>query len=64
MVAELRRFTMSCNFKNPPMLQEGSSYEAWKKDVQIWSKLTDLSDTKQALVLVMMLISMLILISS
>ena len=49
MVAELRRFTMSCNFKNPPMLQEGSSYEAWKKDVQIWSKLTDLGDTKQAL---------------
>ena len=42
---------MSCtgSFKNPPKLEDDSLYEQWKSDVDVWSKLTDLATTKQAL---------------
>ena len=33
----------------PPTLGTDSNYEAWKKDVQMWCRLTDLEATKHAL---------------
>ena len=39
----------TCNLKNPPKLEEGASYEAWRRDVKLWTKLTDLAATKQAI---------------
>ena len=37
------------NSKVPPKFEDESEYEAWKKDVEIWCLLTDLSEEKQAL---------------
>ena len=41
---------MSCVAKSLPKLNE-ECYETWKKDVLIWSELTDLPKNKQALAL-------------
>ena len=35
--------------KWPPRFEEDSNYEAWKKDIRLWCRLTDLTATKQAL---------------
>lgn len=35
------------NFKSPPVMSEDITYEDWKSDVEIWSDVTDLADTKQ-----------------
>ncbi|KAK3874911.1 hypothetical protein Pcinc_020228 [Petrolisthes cinctipes] len=40
---------MACSTKWPPKLESGSSYENWKKDIDIWCELTDLPKKKQAL---------------
>ena len=40
---------MSCNLKNPPKMDEDSAYESWKKDVELWTDLTDLPKGKQAI---------------
>lgn len=37
----------SCKW--PPKLEDGSSYENWRKDVEIWCKLTEIAKKKQAL---------------
>ena len=37
------------NVKWPPPLNNDESYETWKKDIEIWAKLTDLKKPKQAL---------------
>ena len=34
--------------KTPPKFEEGSCYESWKRDVNLWTKLTDLDKKKQA----------------
>ena len=39
----------TCSLKNPPKWEEGSSYEAWRRDVKLWTKLTDLAANKQAI---------------
>ena len=50
MVAEQSTIVnMSGSFKIPPKFEDDSSYEAWKRDVEIWGKLTDLPVKKQAL---------------
>ena len=35
------------NFKNPPLMKDGLSYEDWKSDVNIWSDVTELDEKKQ-----------------
>ncbi|KAK3875453.1 hypothetical protein Pcinc_019665 [Petrolisthes cinctipes] len=40
---------MACSTKWPPKLESDSSYENWKKDIDIWCELTDLPKKKQAL---------------
>lgn len=35
--------------KNPPCFEDENSYEKWRKDIEIWVKLTDLKENKQAL---------------
>ena len=35
--------------KWPPRFEENSNYEAWKKGIRMWCRLTDLTATKQAL---------------
>ena len=40
---------MAGNLKSPPKFEEGSSYETWKKDVRLWTKLTDLDKKKQGI---------------
>ncbi|KAK3872293.1 hypothetical protein Pcinc_022626 [Petrolisthes cinctipes] len=37
------------SYKWPPKLDKELSYESWRKDIEIWSKITDLSKKKQAL---------------
>ncbi|KAK3889741.1 hypothetical protein Pcinc_006306 [Petrolisthes cinctipes] len=37
------------SYKWPPKIDKELSYESWRKDIEIWSKLTDLSKKKQAL---------------
>ena len=39
----------SASSKWPPKLENDSEYEAWKKDISIWEKLTDLVEEKRAL---------------
>ena len=36
-------------FKNPPAFNSDFNYENWKKDIEIWRKLTDIEKNKQAL---------------
>lgn len=40
---------MACNLKNPPKLEDDSAYESWRKDINIWTDLTELPKGKQAL---------------
>ena len=40
---------MANNLKSPPKFEEGTSYESWKKDVRLWTKLTDLDKKKQGI---------------
>ncbi|KAK3884890.1 hypothetical protein Pcinc_010864 [Petrolisthes cinctipes] len=40
---------MSCSTKWPPKLMNEAAYNNWKKDVEIWGKLTDIPKNKQAL---------------
>ena len=35
------------NYKSPPVMKDGLSYEDWKSDVEIWSDVTDLDAKKQ-----------------
>ena len=35
------------SFKTPPALSKSSSYENWKKELEVWQALTDLVKTKQ-----------------
>ena len=38
------------NMKNPPVFKEDDTdYEQWKKDIDLWSVLTDLAKVKQAI---------------
>ena len=37
------------SMKWPPKLDDGVSYENWRKDIEIWCKLTDIPKKKQAL---------------
>ena len=46
MVADLIR-TMASNYKNPPGMSEGLSYEDWKTELEIWANVTDLDKKKQ-----------------
>ena len=39
----------SCTMKVPPKFVEGSPYESWKKDVNLWTKLTELDGKKQGI---------------
>ena len=39
---------MACNLKNPPKLEDESAYESWRKDINIWTDLTELPKGKQA----------------
>lgn len=39
----------ACSTKWPPKFDDETSYENWKKDIEIWCELTDLATTKQAL---------------
>ena len=38
----------SCKWKTPKLEKE-SNYESWRKDIEIWCKLTDIPKKKQAL---------------
>ena len=38
----------SSNYKAPPTLTKGTSYETWKKEVKIWEIFTSLDKKKQA----------------
>lgn len=38
---------MAANFKSPPILREGLSYEDWTKELAIWKSFTDLSAERQ-----------------
>ena len=40
---------MSCSGKYPPKFQEEDDYEQWRRDVEIWTELTDFDKSKQAL---------------
>lgn len=40
---------MVSNYKVPPTFEEGKSYESWKNEVNIWTRVTDLDKKKQAL---------------
>ena len=33
----------------PPILDDGISYEIWKKEIELWQKLTDLEVEKQSI---------------
>ena len=35
------------NYKAPPVFKEDMSYEAWKKELAIWTTFTDLDKKKQ-----------------
>jgi hypothetical protein len=44
------KFKMAAsNFKNPPMFGPGISYETWKNELEIWRRMTDVDEKKQAL---------------
>ena len=45
---------MSCS-KNPPKLEKDTDYEQWRKNVEIWTELTDLPKEKHALAIHMSL---------
>ena len=49
MAEKLAEIARGASVKWPPTLENDSSYENWKKDIEIWSKLTDLKPGKQAL---------------
>ena len=40
---------MSFSGKYPPKFQEEDDYEQWRRDVEIWTELTDFDRSKQAL---------------
>ena len=37
------------SFKNPPAFNEGDDYDVWKRDIELWTKLTELKPEKQAI---------------
>ena len=39
---------MASNYKNPPPFTDESSYERWKKEVQLWQTFTPLASEKMA----------------
>ena len=39
----------SSNLKNPPVFKEDGDYEEWKKDLLLWTILTELPKTKMAI---------------
>ena len=45
----------SVSFKTPPALSKSSSYENWKKELQVWEKLTDVSKSKRGLTVLLSL---------
>ena len=38
---------MASNYKNPPLMSDGLTYEDWKTELQIWANVTDLDKKKQ-----------------
>lgn len=48
MVAE-DGYKMAASYKVPPKFDEARPYECWKNEVSIWTRVTDLDKTKQAL---------------
>ena len=40
---------MSSSIKNPPVFDQKSDYDVWKKDIELWQKLTDLKPEQQAI---------------
>lgn len=40
---------MVSNYRVPPTFEEGKSYESWKNEVNIWTRVTGLEKKKQAL---------------
>ena len=45
---------MACN-KTPPSLEDESHYEQWRRNIEVWVELTDLTKAKQALAIHMAL---------
>ena len=37
------------SYKNPPSLSDGVSCDSWRSEVDIWRRMTDIAETKQAL---------------
>lgn len=40
---------MVSNYRVPPTFEEGEPYKSWKNEVNIWTRVTDLEEKKQAL---------------
>ena len=40
---------MSSSIKNPPVFNEKTDYDVWKRDIELWQKLTDLKPEQQAI---------------
>lgn len=40
---------MVSNYRVPPTFDEGKPYESWKNEVGIWTRVTELEKSKQAL---------------
>lgn len=40
---------MASNYRVPPTFDEGKPYESWKNEVRIWTRVTELEKSKQAL---------------
>ena len=45
----------SVNIKNPPLLNNFSTYEDWEKSIQLWQLVTDLPSAKQGSAIVLSL---------
>jgi len=41
--------TMAASYKNPPNFEDGTDYDKWKNEVEIWRLVTELPKKKQAL---------------
>ena len=55
MVADTTRMATGINYKNPPSLDESTTYSQWKNEVKMWVMVTDLDKKKQALALALSL---------
>ncbi len=43
------------NYRVPPAFDEKKSYESWKNEIEIWTRVTDLDKKKQALTITLSL---------